>query len=194
MLRIRKTRIQIHTGRGRGGTIALAIGLVFAVWAGSASLAWGADGRSKAGVQSLDQQVQDIKSDVLAIAAELRTLEEQLLHPSSTQVSVFVEIGPEQDVQIDAARILIDGEPVAHHVYTHPELVALQNGGIQRVYTGNLREGEHTLRVEIEGRRRTGRFESSQESLFRKDVGPKKVGVTLSDALTGGAQVAIQDW
>lgn len=153
------------------------------------------DARGKADVQSLDQQVQDIKSDVLAIAAELRTLEEQLLHPSSTQVSVFVEVGADQDVMVDATRVWIDGEPVAQHVYTHRELEALRNGGVQRIYTGNLREGTHTLRVEVEGRRTTtGRFATSEEFAVEKAVGPKKVGVTLSDSLTGGAQVAIADW
>lgn len=157
--------------------------------------AWSSDVRTKSDVQSLDQQVQDIKSDVLSIAAELRALEEQLLHPSSTQVSVFVEIGSDQDVQVDATRVWIDGEPVAHHIYTHPELEALRNGGVQRVYTGNLREGEHALRVEVEGRRTTtGRFTSTQDFVIQKAVGPKKVGVTLTDSLTGGAQVAIADW
>lgn len=178
-------------GALRPGTALLAV-----VWViGCALPAWSSDAREKAGIQSLDQQVQDIKSDVLAIAAELRALEEQLLFPSSTQVSIFVEIGREQDVQVDSTRVWIDDEPVAHHIYTHPELEALQNGGVQRLYTGNLREGEHTLRVEVEGRRTsTGRFASSQEFVLQKAVGPKKVGVTLSDSLTGGAQVAIADW
>ncbi len=157
--------------------------------------AWSSDTRTKSDVQSLDQQVQDIKSDVLAIAAELRALEEQLLHPSSTQVSVFVEVGTDQDVRIDAARVWIDGEPVAHHVYTHRELEALSKGGVQRIYTGNLREGAHALRVEVEGRRTTtGRFASTEEFVIQKAVGPSKVGITVSESLTGGAQVAIANW
>ena len=41
-------------------------------------------------MQSLDEQVQEIKSDVLGIAAELNRLEERLLYPSDTQVAVFV--------------------------------------------------------------------------------------------------------
>ncbi|MBW2294697.1 MAG: hypothetical protein JRG94_20655, partial [Deltaproteobacteria bacterium] len=43
-------------------------------------------------MQSLDEQVQEIKSDVLGIAAELNRLEEKLLYPSNTQVAVFVSL------------------------------------------------------------------------------------------------------
>ncbi len=151
--------------------------------------------RTDGGVQSLDQQVQDIKSDVLSIAAELRALEERLLHPSSTQVSVFVEIGDDQTVLVDSTRVWIDDDPIAHHVYSHIELDALHKGGVQRLYTGNLSEGTHTLRVAIEGRRSgSGRFEHTEVFPLRKAVGPKKVGITLQDSLTGGAQIAIADW
>ncbi len=176
--------------------VALAAALVlFLTTLAVAPTAWASDPRSKASMQSLDQQVQDIKSDVLAIAAELRALEEQLLHPSSTQVAVFVELGPEQDVVVDSVRIWIGAETVAHHIYTHDELEALRKGGVQRIYTGNLPEGEHAIRVVVEGRRSAvGRFESSETFAFEKGVGPKKVGVTLSDSLTSGAQVAIADW
>ena len=43
-------------------------------------------------MRSLDGQVQEIKSDVLNIASELNTLEERLLFPSHTEVSVFVSL------------------------------------------------------------------------------------------------------
>ena len=43
-------------------------------------------------MRSLDGQVQEIKSDVLNIASELNTLEERLLFPSHTEVSLFVTL------------------------------------------------------------------------------------------------------
>src|SRR5262245_55799273 len=43
-------------------------------------------------MRGLDEQVQEIKSDVLSIAAELGQLEEKLLYPSDTQVAVFVSL------------------------------------------------------------------------------------------------------
>src|SRR6266704_6984373 len=41
-------------------------------------------------MRGLDEQVQEVKSDVLSIAAELNQLEEKLLYPSGTQVAIFV--------------------------------------------------------------------------------------------------------
>ncbi|MCI0423359.1 MAG: hypothetical protein L0312_29765, partial [Acidobacteria bacterium] len=43
-------------------------------------------------MRGLDEQIQEIKSDVLSISAELRGLEEKLLYPSGTQVAVFVSL------------------------------------------------------------------------------------------------------
>jgi hypothetical protein len=42
---------------------------------------------SREQIKGLDEQVQEIKSDVLSIAAELNQLEEKLLYPSNTQVA-----------------------------------------------------------------------------------------------------------
>src|SRR5690348_11689786 len=42
---------------------------------------------SKEQIKGLDEQVQDIKKDVLSISSELQLLEEKLLYPSNTQVS-----------------------------------------------------------------------------------------------------------
>ncbi len=43
-------------------------------------------------MRGLDEQVQEVKSDVLSIGAELNQLEEKLLYPSGTQVAVFVAL------------------------------------------------------------------------------------------------------
>ena len=43
-------------------------------------------------MRSLDEQVQEIKTDVLGIAAELNRLEEKLLYPSNTHLAIFVSI------------------------------------------------------------------------------------------------------
>ncbi len=53
-------------------------------------------------MQSLDGQVQEIKSDVLDIASELSTLEERLLYPSNTQVAVLVSLVEGELFRLDA--------------------------------------------------------------------------------------------
>ena len=79
-------------------------------------------------MKGLDEQVQEIKSDVLSIAAELNQLEEKLLYPSNTQVAVFVALAEGETFRLDAVQIQIDGQLVAHYIYSFKELEALQKG------------------------------------------------------------------
>lgn len=141
-------------------------------------------------LQSLDEQVQEIKSDVLGIAAELASLEERLLYPSDTQVAVFVSLAEGDAFQVDSVQIQLDGAPVAHHIYSFKELEALRKGGVQRIYTGNVRTGEHKLEIAVAGKRPGGVDVTGRQSFsFSKDVGPKLVGVTLAGS---GSEVGIQ--
>src|SRR3970040_759421 len=93
---------------------------------------------SKEQIKGLDEQVQEIKSDVLGIAAELNHLEEKLLYPSTTQVAVSVSLTSGETFRLDSMEIQLDGEPVAHHLYTFKELEALREGGVQRIYAGDV--------------------------------------------------------
>ena len=92
-------------------------------------------------LKSLDGQVQEIKSDVLDIASELRNLEERLLYPSGTQLAIFVAVEEQEDFRLDAVQIEIDGELATHHIYSFSELEALQKGCVQKAYTGNVVTG-----------------------------------------------------
>lgn len=136
---------------------------------------------SREQIKGIDEQVQDIKKDVLVISSELVQLEEKLLYPSNTQVSLFVSIAPGEKFRLDAVEIKIDGKPAAHHIYTFKELEALQHGGVQRIYTGNVRSGEHTLDVTLIGKT-TGNsdYRESASYKFTKDVGPSLVEITLA--------------
>jgi len=145
-------------------------------------------------MRSLDEQVQEIKSDVLGIANELSLLEERLLFPSNTQVAVFVALEGNESFRLDAVQLQIDGELVAHYIYSFKELEALQNGGVQRVYTGNVRTGSHELTVSVNGMSQSGgEFSSSEKFTFTKDIDPGLLGLTLA-ANGGGATIQLGDW
>src|SRR4030095_1321761 len=60
-------------------------------------------------MRGLDEQVQEIKSDVLSIAAELSQLEEKLLYPSGTQVAIFVALAKGDQMRLDAVRLPVGG-------------------------------------------------------------------------------------
>jgi hypothetical protein len=146
-------------------------------------------------MRSLDEQVQEIKSDVLGIAAELSRLEERLLYPSNTQVAVFVSIAEDESYRLDSVQVQIDGEFVAHHIYSFNELEALRKGGVQRIYTGNVSTGEHQLEVSVAGKLASGReFSGTEHFSFSKEVEPKLVGLTLATTATGDASIELGGW
>jgi len=149
---------------------------------------------SRQQMQGLDEQVQEIKSDVLSIAADLDNLEEQLLFPSNTHLAVFVSIAEGDAFRLDSVQISIDGEAVAHHIYSFKELEALQKGGVQRIYTGNVPTGTHQLDVSIAGKSTGGHDFSAADSFsFSKDVEPKLVGITLAGP-GAGSSIQLGDW
>ena len=166
--------------------------LLAAIALGTATLA-GAQDLTGSDMRSLDGQVQEIKSDVLNIASELNNLEERLLFPSNTQVSVFVEVSDE--FRLDAVQLTINGELATHHIYSFKELEALQKGGVQRIYTGNIPTGNHEIAVTVNGKQKNGKdFTESGSFTFAKGVKPKALGITLAaPGLTGDA-IRVGDW
>jgi hypothetical protein len=163
---------------------------------GSASGSPGlADEASREQMQGLDEQVQEIKSDVLGIAKELSLLEERLLYPSNTQLAVFVSLAEGETARLDSVQIQIDGEPVARHIYSFKELEALQKGGVQRIYTGNLPTGEHQLEVAIAGKLPGGDdFSATRSFRFEKAAEPKLIGMTLAPQSSGDASIQLGSW
>ena len=142
-------------------------------------------------MRSLDEQVQEIKSDVLHIAADLGRLEERLIYPSDTHLAIFVSIAEGQKFRLDAMQINIDGQLATHYIYGFKELDALQNGGTQRIYTGNLPTGAHEIEISISGTTEGGSdFAKTQTFAFSKDVEPKLLGI----ALGGPETIDLGEW
>jgi len=146
-------------------------------------------------MRGLDEQIQEIKSDSLRMAAELSQLEEKLLYPSGTQVAIFVELAKGDAMRLDAVRLQIDGQLVAHYIYSAKELQALRKGGVQRIYVGNVATGDHKLDVLVDGKLEGGAdFSRTGQFIFRKEVKPKLVGLTLAGPRSGNTPITLGDW
>src|SRR5438093_7328204 len=144
-------------------------------------------------MRGLDEQVQEIKSDALSIAAELNRLEEKLLYPSGTQVAIFIALAKGEQMRLDAVRLQIDGHLVAHYIYSFKELEALRKGGVQRIYVGNVATGDHQLEVLVDGKLEGGAdFSRTERFTFRKEVKPKLVGLTLAGS--GNTPIALGEF
>ena len=143
-------------------------------------------------MRGLDDQVQEVKSDVLSIAAELNQLEEKLLYPSGTQVAIFIALAKGDQMRLDAVRLEIDGQLVAHYIYSFKELEALRKGGVQRIYVGNIATGDHQLNVFVDGKLKAGTdFSRSQHFTFHKEVKPKLVELTVGGPDSGKTPITL---
>ena len=150
---------------------------------------------TKEQIKGLDEQVQDIKKDVLELTTELTLLEEKLLFPSNTQVSLFVSLAGDKDFVLDSMQIKLDNRIVAHHLYTYKEIEALRAGGVQRIYTGNIKTGDHDLVVSFTGRGQSdNEYQRSSSYTVTKAVGPKFVEVQLTGDSSSDQTVSFKDW
>lgn len=141
-------------------------------------------------MKGLDEQVQEVKSDVLSISAELSQLEEKLLYPSDTHFAVFVQLAKGDTLRLDSVELRVDGQPAAHYIYSFKELEALQKGGVQRLHTGNIASGQHQLEVIAKGKLASGEDYSRTETIaFAKEIKPKLLGLTVA-----GDSISATDW
>ena len=146
-------------------------------------------------IKGLDEQVQDIKQDVLALTSELTLLEEKLLFPSNTQVSLFVSLTGDKDFVLDSVQIKMDNKVVAQHLYTYKEIEALRAGGVQRIYTGNIKTGDHALVASFIGRAESNNeYQRSANYTVTKKVGPAFVEIQITGSSASDQTVSFKDW
>lgn len=169
--------------------------VVLTLMLGVLTPAFAADDVSRDQIKGLDEQVQDIKKDVLNLTSELSRLEEKLLFPSNSQVSLFVSMHKGDEFRLDSIQLKLDDKVVAQHLYTFRELEALQEGGVQRLYTGNLRTGEHNLVVSFIGKAPAGGdYQRSATYTVVKQVGPKFVEIKIAGPGAAEQDVKFRDW
>jgi hypothetical protein len=131
----------------------------------------------------VDSQVQSLKSDVLDLNRDLFVLEQELLYPANTQVAVFVSIDAGTFFALDSVQLKIDGKEVADYLYTPREVHALVQGGVQRLYVGNLKVGKHELVAFLTGKGPHDLDYTRGATLdFQKDIGAKYLELTITDS------------
>lgn len=144
----------------------------------------------------VDEQVQSLKSDVLDLNRDLFVLEQELLYPANTQVAVFVSMDAGTFFALDSVQLKIDGKEVANYLYTPREVNALVQGGVQRLFVGNLKVGKHELVAFLTGKGPHARDYTRGATLqFQKDIGAKYLELTITDDQSKlQPQFRIKDW
>jgi hypothetical protein len=145
---------------------------------------------------TLSTELEDIKKQVLKLNRDLFILEEDLLFPASTQVAVFVSVDVGRFFKIDSVELKINDKNVAGFLYTERQRKALEKGGIQQVYLGNLKEGKHQLTAIFTGFDGEGR--TTQRAIthpFEKDDEVVMIELKIEDNESSyRANINVEEW
>jgi len=149
-----------------------------------------------AGTRALDEQIQGLKKDVVDLNKDLFVLEEELLFPANTQVAVFVSVDVGDFFALDSVTLKIDNHDVSNYLYTPREVSALLRGGVQRLYVGNLKAGQHELLALFNGKGPHDRdYRRAANIRFEKGVGAKYLELKITDHQRAQQpEFEIKDW
>lgn len=93
----------------------------------------------------LAREIESLKQAMVNLNRDLFILEEDLLFPASTQVAVYLSMDIGEYFALDAVELKINDNTATHYLYTERQVNALYRGGVQRLYVGNVAQGEHEL-------------------------------------------------
>ena len=137
---------------------------------------------------TLDNRIQDVKSDVIKLNRDLLVLEEELLFPANTQVALFLSMDVGKLFSLESVQIKLDDKIVSNYLYSPLEVQALHRGGVQRLYLGNLKAGEHEIVAFFTGQGPHERdYKRGATIKFDKSTDPKYIELQIKDS-TGKLQ------
>jgi len=146
--------------------------------------------------RSIDQDVQDLKKEVLDLNRDLFLLEEELLFPANSQVAFFISMDVGEYFDLDSINLKIDGKEVANYLYTEREVGALIRGGVQRLHMANLKTGDHELIAVFTGKGpHTRDYRRGATMSFKKGIGAKYLELEITDRVKKQQpEFVIKEW
>lgn len=136
-------------------------------------------------VGSLSDQAETLKEAVLNLNRDLLILEEELLFPANTQISIFLSMDVGEFFQLDSVKVTIGNKLVASHLYTLQQADALFRGGVQRLYVGNLKSGDHEVTAVFTGKGPSDReYKRGATITVSKNLEPTMLELRIVDSTT----------
>ena len=144
----------------------------------------------------LAQRSNDIKAQVIELNRDLFLLEEDLLHPASTRLALYVSLDLGRFFKLESVKLKLDGKPISSFLYTVKDIEALKRGAIHPIYQGNIASGEHELVALFTGIGTKGRPYKRAVSLKfdKKDVEKSFEIQIVDDAATQQPKFKIKAW
>lgn len=139
--------------------------------------------QARLAVKDLSDDIQQLKTSVVALNKDIRTLEEDMLFPANTQFTVFVSLDVGTFFTLETVKLKLDGKLVTTHIYTDNEVDALAKSGIHRLFVGNLSAGNHELTAFFTGSGPQGRpFKRGTTHKVEKGNGSKYIELHIGDS------------
>ena len=133
-----------------------------------------------AAMAELDEEFERLSAEVASHSARVFALEQKVLHPANTRLAVFLTLQSRDALDLDSVELFINGHPVSSHLYSDRERESLERGAIQRLFTGNLENGEHELKTVITARSADDDFVRRESTHnFRKRPGVLRLQMSL---------------
>jgi len=134
--------------------------------------------------EGLSRQIHSLKQNVLDLNRDLSLLERELLYPSS-ESAIFVSVDVGTPIRLVDVNLTLNGKHVGYHFYSEQEFTALTNGGIHRIFHGNLPSGRHTLEATVTGYDPQGKdYQKTTSHTFTKGSGRKMLELRVVDDLS----------
>lgn len=135
-----------------------------------------------ADVNTLENEMQNLKDEIIELNKELVILEQDILTPVSSQTVLFLSIDKGHFFKLDGLKVQVDGKIVEHHLYTKQEIDALIKGAVQKVHTINLAPGNHEVVVFLSGFSIDGRdVKQAASYTFYKPNSKKYIELAIRD-------------
>jgi hypothetical protein len=146
--------------------------------------------------RGLDTRIQSLKQEAMELNRDLLVLEEELLFPANTQVAIFVSVDVGTLFALDSVQLKLDNSVVTNYLYTEREAQALHRGGVQRLYMGNLKTGQHQLVAVFIGKGPRGRdYRRAAALMFDKGTDPKYIELQIRDETRGQQpEFRVKEW
>lgn len=163
---------------------------------GGISNAYAQQEQRQSSSSELSTKLQQLKSEVLQLNRELFILEEDLLFPASTQIAIFVSVDIGRFFKLDSVEVKINEQDIAGFLYTDRQRLALEQGGIQKLYLGNIKVGTHQLTAIFIGFDNEGRsVKRAANYTFEKEDDSLMIELKVVDNTSNyQAEVVVEEW
>jgi len=102
-------------------------------------------------VSQVSEKAITVKQSVLELNRELYQLEEDLLSPATTRVSLYFSLTEGEFFVPYSVNVSVDNKHIINYIYTERQISALRQGGIHPLQDLNLGPGIHHIKAVVKG-------------------------------------------